>query len=166
VSPADQTRGDIGRIQHVGLTVRDLDRSIRFYRDLLGCTIAFEQEKTGGYLAAIVGYPDASVRMVHLRAPAGTLVIELFEWREPSLRAADLEPAKLGNAHLCFLLPDLRATHARLVEAGVDFLSPPVSVDTGANAGGWGLYLRDPDGIILELFQPAPTTEAGRTIYG
>ena len=42
-----------------------------------------------------------------------------------------------------------------LREAGVDsFFSPPVEIDTGINTGGFALYLRDPDGIILELFQP------------
>ena len=45
--------------------------------------------------------------------------------------------------------------HQRLVDAGVDtFVSPPVLVDTGINTGGYGIYLRDPDGILLEIFQP------------
>jgi lactoylglutathione lyase len=157
---------DIGRVHHTGLTVRDLDRSVAFYRDLLGCSVVMEQSKTGGYLGAIVGYPQASVRMAHLRAPAGELVIELFEYLDPLPIETSLEPAKVGNAHLCFLLPDLAATYERLNAAGVDFLSPPVVIDTGANAGGKGVYLRDPDGITLELFEPAPTTEAGRTIFG
>jgi len=157
---------DIGRVHHTGLTVRDLDRSVAFYRELLGCSVAMEQDKTGGYLAAIVGYPEASVRMAHLRAPAGELVIELFQYLDPVSIDTDLEPAKVGNAHLCFLLPDLDATYARLSAAGVGFFSPPIVIDTGANAGGKGLYLRDPDGITIELFEPAPTTEAGRTIFG
>jgi catechol 2,3-dioxygenase-like lactoylglutathione lyase family enzyme len=156
---------DIGRVQHIGLTVRNLGRSVAFYRDLLGCSVVMEQEKSGGYLAAIVGYPDASVRMAHLRAPSGDLVIELFEYVTPEPLKAELEPARIGNAHLCFLLPDLDVTYARLKQSGVEFFSGPVAVDTGANAGGKGLYLRDPDGITIELFQPVPTTEAGRTIY-
>ena len=53
--------------------------------------------------------------------------------------------------------------HARLGAHDVPFLSPPVLVDTGANAGGHGLYLRDPDGALVELFQPPPTeAEEGR----
>jgi catechol 2,3-dioxygenase-like lactoylglutathione lyase family enzyme len=93
-------------------------------------------------------------------------VIELFEYVSPPTIDVELEPAKVGNAHLCFLVPDLDAVYARLVPTGVSFFSPPVVVDTGANAGGKGLYLRDPDGIVLELFEPAPSTEAGRTIFG
>lgn len=147
---------EVGRVHHTGLTVRDLDRSVAFYRDLLGCRLLMSQEKTGGYLAAIVGYPEASVRMAHLRAPAGEHVIELFEYVAPAVQPTQLEPARLGNAHLCFLVPDLDAAYTRLRAAGVEFLSAPVPVDTGVNAGGYGVYLRDPDGITLELFQPPP----------
>lgn len=150
----------IGAVHHTGLTVRDLDRSVRFYRDALGCSVIMEQEKVGGYLAEIVGYPDASVRMAHLHDPAGRLVIELFEYRSPDMLDIDLEPRRIGNAHLCFVVADLDAVYQRVTAAGVETFTPPVLIDTGANAGGFGLYLRDPDGITLELFQPAPGTAA------
>lgn len=150
----------LASVHHVGLTVRDLDRSVAFYRDLLGCTVLMQQEKQGGYLAAIVGYPDAHVRMAHLMDPGGHLVIELFEYLTPAMLDSELEPRRLGNAHLCFLVADLDAEYQRLVPQGVDFLSGPVVVDTGANSGGKGVYLRDPDGITLELFQPAVGTAA------
>jgi lactoylglutathione lyase len=152
---------DIAAVHHTGLTVRDLDRSVAFYRDVLGCRVLMQQEKVGGYLAEIVGYPDASVRMAHLHDPAGRLVIELFEYRQPGVIDGPLEPARVGNAHLCFVVRELNEVYSRLKKAGVDsFLSPPIVIDTGANAGGMGLYLRDPDGITLELFQPAEGTAA------
>jgi lactoylglutathione lyase len=56
---------------------------------------------------------------------------------------------------VCLVVEDIHAIAARLESAGVDFYSPPVLVDTGANAGGWGVYVRDPDGITVELFQRA-----------
>lgn len=152
--------GDIGAVHHTGLTVRDLDRSVAFYRDVLGCSLIVEQEKIGGYLGEIVGYPDASVRMAHLYDPYGRLVVELFEYRAPEMLPADLEPRRIGNAHLCFVVADLDAVHRRLVSQGVKTFTPPVLIDTGVNAGGYGLYLHDPDGITLELFQPAPGTAA------
>lgn len=145
----------VGRVHHTGYTVSDLDRSLSFYRDLLGCEVIATQEKQGGYLAAIVGYPDAHVRMAHLRAPGGEHVIELFEYLSPAGERAAVEPRNVGASHLCFLVPDLRALYDQLVERGVtSFVSPPVEVDTGINRGGVGLYLRDPDGITVELFQP------------
>lgn len=146
------------RLHHTGYTVSNLDRSLGFWRDLLGCEVLATQEKQGGYLGAIVGYPDAHVRMAHLKLPGGEHVIELFEYLAPAGDLLELEPRNVGNAHVCFLVDDLNADYERLVAAGVDtFLSPPVYIDTGINTGGYGLYLRDPDGIIVELFQrPTP----------
>jgi lactoylglutathione lyase len=145
----------VERLHHTGFTVSSLDRSVAFYRDLLGCEVMAAQEKEGGYLAAIVGYPDAHVRMAHLRVPAGEHVIELFEYLAPEGAKADVAPRNVGSSHLCFIVDDLPATYERLRERGVDsFVSPPIEVDTGVNRGGYALYLRDPDGITVELFQP------------
>lgn len=143
-------------IHHTGYTVADLDRSLHFYRDLLGMEVVASQEKKGGYLAAIVGYPDAHVRMAHLRVPGADHVVELFEYLVPAGDAAGtLEPKNVGASHLCFVVDDLPALYERLRSAGIEsFFSPPVEVDTGINAGGLALYLRDPDGIPVELFQP------------
>ena len=138
---------------HTGMTVRDLDASLRFYRDLLGMEIVFEQEKQGGYLAAIVGYPNAHARMAHLAFPGDSHRIELFQYLEPTPTGEPVEPRHLGITHVCLVVPDIHELHGRLRESGVDFYSEPVPIDTGANAGGFGLYLRDPDGITLELFQ-------------
>ena len=135
----------------------DLGRSLVFYRDLLGCEVIATQEKEGGYLAAIVGYPEAHVRMAHLRVPGAEHVIELFEYLAPAGTRADVEPRNVGASHLCFIVDDLPSLYESLREQGVDsFVSPPVEVDTGLNKGGCALYLRDPDGIIVELFQPPP----------
>ena len=145
----------LSRAHHTGYTVSDLDRSLVFYRDVLGCEVIATQEKEGGYLAAIVGYPDAHVRMAHLRVPGDDHVIELFEYVSPQGGRADVEPRNVGASHLCFLVTDLAALYEDLLSRGVaSFVSPPVEVDTGINRGGLGLYLKDPDGITVELFQP------------
>jgi len=148
----------VSRLHHTCYTVSDLGRSLVFYRDLLGCEVIAQQEKEGGYLAAIVGYPDAHVRMAHLRVPGADHVIELFEYLAPAGTRADVEPRNVGASHLCFVVEDLPALYDQLRSKGVDsFVSPPVEVDTGVNKGGYALYLRDPDGISVELFQPPAT---------
>jgi catechol 2,3-dioxygenase-like lactoylglutathione lyase family enzyme len=144
---------EVSKLHHTGYTVSDLERSLRFYRDLLGCEVIATQEKRGGYLADIVGYPDAQVRMAHLRAPESDHVIELFEYVSPESEERRTEPRSVGITHVCFLVSDLKATYERLLDAGVEFYSPPVEIDTGINTGGRSVYLRDPDGIPMELFQ-------------
>ena len=61
-----------------------------------------------------------------------------------------------GVGHLALMVDDLDETYARLREASVRFVNPPVEIDAGANRGARAGYLRDPDGITIELVQPAP----------
>jgi catechol 2,3-dioxygenase-like lactoylglutathione lyase family enzyme len=145
--------GVVSGVDHIGLTVTDLERSIEFYTSVLECSIVMRQEKEGGYLAAIVGYPGARVLMTHLQPPGGGPRIELFQYLVPKSAVRHLEPRNVGNAHICFVVEDLAALYERLVEKGIGTISPPVEVDTGVNTGGSSLYLYDPDGITLELFQ-------------
>jgi lactoylglutathione lyase len=141
-------------LHHTGLTVRDLSRSLAFYRDVVGMEVVFEQEKEGGYLAAIVGYPNAHVRMAHLVFPGDLHRLELFEYVSPEPHGEPGEPRDVGITHVCLRVDDIDALAQRLEGGGATFFSRPIVVDSGANAGGRGVYLRDPDGIVLELFQP------------
>jgi catechol 2,3-dioxygenase-like lactoylglutathione lyase family enzyme len=146
---------DVTSIAHTGLTVADLERSLGFYRDLLGFDVVMTQDKQGGYLAAIVGYPEAHVRMAHVKAAGSEHRLELFEYLTPPGVPGSREPRDVGPTHVCLIVDDLPALYDRLRTAGVSsFFSPPVEVDTGVNRGGCAVYLRDPDGVILELFQP------------
>lgn len=143
-------------IQHTGLTVSDLDRALRFWRDALGMEVVMEQEKQGGYLERIVAEPGAHVRMAHLAFPGDGTRIELFQYLAPAGDHVTLRPADVGFAHVCVLCEDLVPLLERLRVAGAEPLSDVVEVDTGANAGGRALYVRDPDGHVIELFQPRP----------
>lgn len=145
---------EVTALHHTGFTVSDLERSLAFYRDTLGFEVLATQEKQGGYLAEIVGYADAHVKMAHLKAPGSDHRLELFEYLAPAGLPHRSEPRLIGPTHVCLLVDDLSGIYERLRAAGTTFFSPPVEVDTGVNRGGAALYLRDPDGIILELFQP------------
>lgn len=137
---------------HTGFSVVDLDRSVAFYT-LLGCEMVWRREVTDAYFRDIVGIADCVVQAAHLRVPGSGHVIELFQYA-PQHPAARLTPDAPGHAHLCFVVDDLPVAYAELVAQGVRFVSPPVRTSAGVNAGGYGAYLFDPDGINLELFQP------------
>ena len=146
---------------HTGLTVSDLDRSLRFWRDGLGMEVVMRQDKRGGYLEAIVGEPGADVRMAHLAFPEGGHRIELFEYVEPRRAGSERRPADVGFAHVCVVCDEIEPLLERMTAHGGRPFSGPVDVDTGANAGGRCLYMRDPDGHVLELFQPPRNRAAG-----
>jgi catechol 2,3-dioxygenase-like lactoylglutathione lyase family enzyme len=102
-----------------------------------------QQEKTGGYLETIVGEPGAYVRTR----------IELFEYLAPAAGRHAQRPADVGFTHICVACDDLEERLERPVAAGGVPFSGPVTIDTGVSRGGRGLYLRDPDGHVAELFE-------------
>jgi len=145
---------------HTGLTVTDLDRSIAFYRDLLGLELVTRWESSQPYLRTVVGFPDAELRIALLRVPAmdGGLSghhLELLEYRQPRGTRGDPATCNPGNAHVAFVVSDLEATYRHLSGHGVQFKSPPVEITHGRNKGAKAVYLRDPDDITIELVQPA-----------
>jgi lactoylglutathione lyase len=148
-------------ILHTGLTVSDLDRSVAFYRDLLGLELISQWESSQPYLRTVVGYPDAELRIALLRLPPGTdgapgHHIELLEYRRPRGTRGDANTYNPGNGHVAFMVENLEAIYADLLAKGVRFKSPPVQITHGRNTGAKAVYFFDPDDITLEMIEPAP----------
>lgn len=150
-------------IWHFSYTVSDLDRSVKFYSDLLGFRLVHEQSQANEYTRRLVGYPDADIRVAMLTigdvaGPSGH-ILELVEYRHPIGERLDTQPKNVGAAHLALLVPDVRALVARLKGSGVRFRSTgelPVAIEAGRNKGGYTCYLYDPDDFIIEIQQPRP----------
>lgn len=139
---------------HTSFTVADLDRSLAFYRDLLGFEVIWIRPHiTNKYWRDIVGFPDAVVRGAFLAIPGTTHRLELYEYMQPRGTAADVRTNNPGSVHLCLYVDDVRELYAALLKHNVRFRSPPIDLDEGPNVGGVALYMLDPDGITLELFQ-------------
>ena len=151
----------VAGILHTGLTVSDLERSIVFYRDLLGLELIAQWDSSQPYLRTVVGYPDAELRIALLRLPAGPdggsgHHIELLEYRRPRGTRGDANTFNPGNGHVAFMVENLDATYAELKAKGVRFKSAPVDITHGRNTGAKAVYFFDPDDITLEMIQPAP----------
>ncbi|QWT24531.1 VOC family protein [Subtercola sp. PAMC28395] len=150
---------------HVGIIVKNLDRSIYFYHDLLG--FEFDNEPSpwfeGDELSRGVGVPDARLRQVCLRAPDG-LIVELIEYgNRPADNDRPIQQNYLGAMHLAFRVDDAKSARAELEKKGVEFLSEVNVVDEGVLAGWRWVYLHDPDGIPLELVEVAYVNREERT---
>jgi catechol 2,3-dioxygenase-like lactoylglutathione lyase family enzyme len=139
---------------HTSFTVADLGRSLELFRDRLGLEVVALREIRDDYFGRIVGLPGCAVKAALLRVPGSAHHVELFQYLAPPGQPCRPRPCDPGSAHLCLLTDDLPALYERLRAEGVDFVSAPVRVDAGPNAGGQGVYLRDPNGILIEFFQP------------
>jgi glyoxylase I family protein len=144
-------------VHHVGLVVRDLDRSIYFYHDVLG--LQFANEPTpwfeGPDLAKGVGVPGARLRQVSMWVGEHSSM-ELIEYaNRPATSTAPIPNNQLGAAHVCFRVDDIAAKKAELEGKGVTFYSDVNVVDEGPLAGWRWCYFSDPDGLALELVEIA-----------
>ena len=147
---------------HGGIAVRDMERSLSFYRDLLGLRVYFDVVlDAADYVRAVMGIEMTDARLVYLSVPGEDgIYVELVEYHgtdgQPTLPRA-WDP---GTGHLCFHVSDVARLHALAVERGFRSRSDgAVEIPVGPNAGGYAAYLLDPDGYHVELFaRPARAT--------
>jgi catechol 2,3-dioxygenase-like lactoylglutathione lyase family enzyme len=142
-------------IHHIGLTVSDLEASIRFYRDLLGMTLIRRREANADYISQQTGYPNVHLSVASFKtSPDSKQSIEVVQYRNHGGEKADPATNRPGNSHLCFQTTGLAGMFERLRAQGVRFRSDPVLITSGPNQGGLVVYMSDPDGYTIELFQP------------
>lgn len=140
----------IKSVEHVALSVRNLERSIAFYTGVLGMDVV-KQIEAGPemHLGDIVGMPGCSARIAHLEY-AG-FMLELFEYTDPRGNPVPKErtQADHGFSHLGFVSTDALSDYAVLKEAGVEFIREPYEFRPGV----WVVYFYGPDGEVCELRQ-------------
>jgi catechol 2,3-dioxygenase-like lactoylglutathione lyase family enzyme len=141
----------ITSVNHTSFTVSDLDRSVSFYRDLLGMGLISLAGRDPGFVEKITGIPGANVKVAYLQAPGHRL--ELIQYFSPSGKKLDLQTNNVGCAHVGFNVDDLPRMYAELKAKGVQFKSAPQEVPAGPNKGTKAVYFMDPDGLPLELLQ-------------
>src|SRR5439155_20698494 len=140
---------------HTGITVSNLERSVAFWRDVLGFELSHTAHQTGELAREITGVADAELKLAVLKAPGGHK-IELLEYLAPPDRTehADLGPCDVGSVHVALTVNDLNAVLQRIVASGWNTAGKPQTLQSGPNAGKRVVYVRDPDGTTIEFMQP------------
>jgi catechol 2,3-dioxygenase-like lactoylglutathione lyase family enzyme len=147
----------LGAVHHIGIPVSDLDRTLAFYRELTGGEVVLANDMRGSQLSEGIGVEDPDLRFAMLKL--GNTVLEFIEYRSPKGRPYDRANNDVGINHVAFEVGDIRGTYERLRAKGIEFNAPPhtFTEEDGAPAvvGATFAYFKDPDGIVLEIFEPA-----------
>ena len=142
-------------LNHVGISVTDIERSIAFYRSALSMEPATSITEFGpghaeGKYERIMALPGATGRVCTIAGDGG-LRLELFEFVHPvpSRRSIDRPVSDHGISHFCIEVDDIHAEYQRILSAGGVCHCPPLEFFGRVKA----TYARDLDGNVFELIQ-------------
>ena len=144
---------------HTGITVSSLERSLTFWRDVLGFEYSHTADQTGEMAEEITGVKGAGLKLAVVKAPNGHK-IELLEYLAPADRRKDasLRPCDVGHVHVALVVENLEPLLQRIAASGWKAAGKPQTLSKGPNAGRRVIYVRDPDGTTIEFMEiPAPT---------
>jgi glyoxylase I family protein len=138
---------------HTGITVSNLERSLAFWRDVLGFELSHTAHQKCELAQEITGVEGAEIKLAVLKT-AGGHKIGLLEYLAPADRKrASLRPCDVGSVHVALLVHDLDALLAQIAASGWQAAGKPQTLNTGPNAGKRVVYVRDPDGTTIEFMQ-------------
>jgi catechol 2,3-dioxygenase-like lactoylglutathione lyase family enzyme len=143
---------------HTGITVSNLERSLEFWRDVLGFELSHTADQTGEMAKEITGVEGAELKLAVLKAPGGHK-IELLQYLSPPdrKRHADVRPCDVGSVHVALVVDDLDAILEKIAASGWASAGKPQTLKTGPNTGKRVVYVRDPDGTTIEFMEPPPS---------
>jgi lactoylglutathione lyase len=147
-------------VSHIAIGVSDMDRSLRFYRDLLGLKVCLDtMENIGGLKTLFANPQKGKRRAVYLRFDEGPHSSFLVLSQHPGdATGAPIKLDQVGVHHFSFWVDDLRERVEKLKAEGVPILVPPYESDTVAYGEPPGRKVltslfQDPDGIIVQFDQ-------------
>jgi catechol 2,3-dioxygenase-like lactoylglutathione lyase family enzyme len=141
---------------HTGITVTNLERSLAFWRDVLGFELSHRAHQTGELAAEITGVAGAEIQLAVLKTSTGHK-IELLEYLAPAGRQPLApRPCDVGSVHIALTVDDLDAVLIAIAPFGWKVAGEPQTLATGPNAGRRVVYVRDSDGTTIEFMQPPP----------
>lgn len=147
----------VKEVMHIGVTVSDMERSVAFYRDVLGLTFQGELIMEGKETDLLFDRENCKVRVAYLNGSEEVMAppIELIQFLSETAEADASKLAKTSISEICFKVCDIDAVYKHLIANHVECLSAPQFFDFTSSGFGKSkaLYFKDPDGIILELME-------------
>ena len=159
-TPLPKLRG----VDHIGITVPDMEQATAFFVEVLGCELLYEREPPADDTPRDrLGVPEGSrIEAVRFLRCANGANIELFEFYSPEQREDFPRPNDVGIQHLALYVDDLDAAVEHLRRRDVELMSGPNPLPgPEAGEGNRFIYARTPWGLTVELISyPAPMSYA------
>ena len=139
-------------IHHVEMVVKDLEESVAFYRDVLGFEVILQYPEMVVDSDAI-GLPGEHAKLKWAFLKAGNGIIELHQYLSPVGKPLDRRNCDVGLGHVAFTVANIEEVYQTLLRKGVKFNYKPLRIKDGEAKGVHWVYMQDPDGITVELYQ-------------
>ena len=136
--------------RHTGIVVKDMEKCLRFWRDVMGLEVEVDFREEGQFIETVQQLHGVKLRMIKLSAPDGSMIELLKDDGHPSVPGRNNCLCDHGVRHIAFTVPDAEECYRGLRSEGCETLSEPVvSPDGKAKL----FFARDPEGNLLELVQ-------------
>ena len=144
-------------IMHVGITVSNIENSIKFYRDILGLTLKGQAIMEVKETDKLFAMNNCKVKIAYLNGSDNIMSppIELLEFVNNETIKDKPQLNKISISEICFRVDNIEKVYKHLIDNNVECLSEPQEFDFTAYgfSKSKALYFKDPDGIILELME-------------
>lgn len=144
------------KVNHVGIVVKDLDKSIAFYEALTGIKVSNVDKIGGDRMAKVQGLDKTLISYANLHLD--NINMDILQYIQPEPTMAIYKNNQISAMHLCFEVDGIDKAVERLKKVGVD-LSGETMIFEAADglSSGWGTkvaYFDDLDGVHLEIIEP------------
>src|SRR3989344_7975395 len=137
-------------LRHAGIVVTNMERSLKFYRDLLGLKIVWDKLESGDYIDNLSALKNVRVRTVKMSLGIGGLVELLCYDSHPKKRFENNDICNIGSSHIALTVKNLDQLYSRLCGGGVKFNCEPQFPPDGKVRVA---FCEDPDGTLIELVE-------------
>jgi catechol 2,3-dioxygenase-like lactoylglutathione lyase family enzyme len=138
---------------HTGFVVRDIEKSVQFYSEVLGMRIAGRTERQGEFVEQVLAFPGAHIKGGFVDMGEGHQ-LELIQYLSPQSGPGGTNRNDLGASHLAFFVEDLDRFYEVTSQKGLTYNNPPASMhDENGNLSRKACYATDPDGNWLEFVE-------------
>ena len=136
------------KLNHITIVVSDIEKSKKFYKEILGLDSTFEEEIGGDQFSKVTAIQNLKLRFAVLKDKESNMIIELAQFLKPE---AEIHR---DFRHIAFEVDDVDRIYSALKERNIETLSEPVTIsDPRPKINGKRFfYFRDPDGNLIELF--------------